>query len=169
MVPAAKDFFAAQYQVGGRLHNPEEQPPTAASFADFEVPGGVVRDVLRTIFSAETGRWMRRNDGKPRDIARGFRSQVAHDGSGRSQLYQGSTVVQMCKTLTFVLGASCSGPNPMADREAKRAFFVAMVSVTRHKKYQAEALTDKRAVLLFGILDLRYSKDATFAASGGQR
>ena len=48
------------------------------------------------------------------------------------------------------------GPNPIDERDARRAFFVAMVSVTRHKKYQAEALVDKRAVKLFGVLDLRY-------------
>ena len=45
---------------------------------------------------------------------------------------------------------------------------MAMVTVTRHKKYQADALTDAKAVKLFGVLDLRYSWDATFAAPAGE-
>ena len=43
-----------------------------------------------------------------------------------------------------------------------------MVTVTRHKKYQADAIDDARPVKLFGVLDLRYSWDATVAAAEGE-
>ena len=74
--------------------------------------------------------------------------------------------MQFRKTLTFLL--NMCGNQAAETRIARRAFYVAMVTVTRHKKYQADALTDAKAVKLFGVLDLRYSFDATFAAAAGR-
>jgi len=139
---AAKECFAGMYQAGGRLFTGTTcELSVAAGFCDIEVPGGVVRDVMRCLYSHPTERWLRQHEkgkaGPSRDISRGFRSQVAGDASGRLNLYSGTTVVQMQKTLTFML--NCSGNLAMEDRLVRRAFFVAMVTVTRHKKYQADA------------------------------
>eukprot|EP00966_Prymnesium_polylepis_P085198 1972586-Prymnesium_polylepis.1 len=62
---------------------------------------------------------------------------------------------------------NCSGNLAMEDRLVRQAFFVAMVTVTRHKKYQADALGDSKAVKIFNVLDVRYSWDATLAAAAG--
>ena len=75
-------------------------------------------------------------------------------------------MVQFRKTLSFLL--SMSSNHAAESRLARRAFFVAMVNVTRHKKYQADALTDAKAVKLFGVLDLRYLFVGCHVCGGGR-
>ena len=174
LMVAAKSFFASMHQSGGRLWCETASSDFAdpQRFHDFEVPGGVVRDVLRILYSSDTGKWLRQVQKEPettsysRDISRGWRSQVSADGSGRVNLYSGTTVVQFHKTLHFML--NMCGNMAMETQLARRSFFIAMVNVTRHKKYSADALVDAKAVKLFGVLDLRYSWDATFAAAAAQ-
>ena len=166
---AAKNFFASWYQPGGRMNRTGEVHALGSptGFEEFEVPRGFMRDVLRILYSQQTQAWLRvAESNDTRDVARGFRSQVATDGAGELQLYKGTSVVQFRKTMTFVLNTA--GVSAMEARLPRRAFYAAMVTVTRHKKYQAAALTDAKAVKLFGVLDLRYSFDATFAAAAGE-
>jgi len=162
----------------------ESHLASPAGFEDFEVPGSVVRDVLRSLFSRETKSWVTKveraqglmlassttassrtmrsgrvvdfavedrdvdarrpsweEETQPvegtRDISNGYRSQVATNGRGEVQLYAGTSVVQFRKTLTFLL--NMCGNQAAETRIARRAFYVAMVTVTRHKKYQADA------------------------------
>ncbi|EOD31110.1 hypothetical protein EMIHUDRAFT_99338 [Emiliania huxleyi CCMP1516] len=60
LMRAAKEVFASWYRPGGRLHMPghESHLASPAGFEDFEVPGSVVRDVLRSLFSRETKSWV---------------------------------------------------------------------------------------------------------------
>ena len=93
---AAKELFASMYQPGGRLHREAAGDALAdpAGFHDFEVPAGVVRDVMRMLYSHATSKWLRQVSMEPqstptfRDISRGWRSQVSADGGGRVNLYQ---------------------------------------------------------------------------------
>ena len=132
---AAKVYFTSMYAPGGRLHVDAglgEDEMRDVAFQDFEIPAGVVRDVLNMLFSSATRQWLKKAAAdEARDVARGFRSQVATDGSGTINLYAGTSMVQFRKTLCFVLNAS--GNLAAEDTLARRAFFVAMVTVTRHK------------------------------------
>ena len=83
----AKSFFASMHQSGGRLWCEASSSDLAdpQRFHDFEVPGGVVRDVLRILYSSDTGKWLRQVQKEPettayfRDISRG----VAEPSVGR--------------------------------------------------------------------------------------
>eukprot|EP00966_Prymnesium_polylepis_P045761 1059415-Prymnesium_polylepis.3 len=103
---AAKVLFATFYQPGGRLYTGTLcKLSTAEGFNDFVVPRAVMCDVLRMLYSHETARWLRSTDSVQdvRDVSRGFRSQVTENGTGKTNLYSGSMVVQFGKTLRFVL------------------------------------------------------------------
>ena len=58
LMVAAKSFFASMHQSGGRLWCEASSSDLAdpQRFHDFEVPGGVVRDVLRILYSSDTGK-----------------------------------------------------------------------------------------------------------------
>merc|ERR1711938_279899 len=97
---AAKGFFARMYQPGGRLWREGGEPSAlveAAGFEDFEVPGGLVRDVMRVLYSGATRKWLQSLEAEEdeeeaerlsvRDISRGWVSQVAADGGGRVNIY----------------------------------------------------------------------------------
>ena len=87
LMVAAKSFFASMHQSGGRLWCEASSSDLAdpQRFHDFEVPGGVVRDVLRILYSSDTAKWLWQVQKEPettayfRDISRG----VAEPSVGR--------------------------------------------------------------------------------------
>ena len=72
---AAKQVFARWYCPGGRLYVPGAVSELAspAAFGDFEVPGGVVRDLLYSLYSQPTSKWLARVDRAERRMPEGGR------------------------------------------------------------------------------------------------
>ena len=142
------------------------------SAADFEIawlPCAVLHDVLYKVCAASTQRWLLKNGGNADevlDVSRGFRSQF-DDETAEENLYAGSTALQLRKTWSICARAAGAAIDPVETAEARKAIFLAVKNMTRHKKYQAMAMTDDVVVEVAEELDLEYNWDLSQLAAMG--
>ena len=169
---AARSFFAGLYAPGGRLGYVVTSERRGVSADDMEIawlPCAVLHDVLYRVCSGATQTWVLKHGNEPEavlDISRGFRSQF-DDETNEENLYSGSTALQLRKTFSICARAAGSVKDPVEMADARKAVFLAVKNMTRHKKYQAMAMTDDVAVEITEHLDLEYNWDLSMLAAIG--
>ena len=142
-------FFAGLYAPGGRLGYELTSERRGVSATDIDIawlPCAVLHDILYRVCSGATQKWLLKSEADAvLDISRGFRSQF-DDETGEENLYSGSTMLQLRKTLSMCARAAGAPTDPVEAPDARKAIFLAVKNATRHKRFQAMALTDDVAV-----------------------
>ena len=137
----ARRAFAALYAEGGVLFSAErEEEVTEAQFCRLALPRAVIDHHLRSVFSTQTKQWLKK--APPTECVHhlrlGFRTEFV---DGCAQLYSGGTLVQFRKSLAVMLRGH-RDYDPTTKQVAMRAFYAAMVKVTRARNWSAMAFHD---------------------------
>lgn len=175
VIEAAKQFFAGMYTPGGRMGYLVPAGGRAVRPSDFTIawlPRAVLHAVLLRVcashHSSVVVKFLRKTtDTDVLDISGGFGSSQLDDETAEEKLYEGGYMLQLRKAFSMSVRAAGGVSDPLETREARRAVFLAVKTATRHKHFQAMAITDDVVVEAAEDLDLEYTWDLTVLSAIG--